>query len=153
MSVSHVTLARVLLLLPFIIPALGWIALALGLDNNIVGTGLILTFGIIYGGPPYLIFVGLAWKWMKGKSLRALENFGFRAPFFFFPLELAFCLLLIPIRNTWIVRQLHLPQVDGILDQSLTALAVFPVGYFYVVLAFVIFRIAEWLRIVRPAAA
>ena len=82
-SISHVTLARVLLLLPFIVSVLAWIGVLLDLESAIVAIGVYLSFGIMFGGPPYLIFVGLVWKWMRGKSVRALENFGFGAPFFF----------------------------------------------------------------------
>lgn len=99
---SHVAFFRGTLLLPLILPVCASILAFAGFGENIL---LISIMPLIYGGIPYLVFLFLAWKWMRGKTQRKLFFFGLLAPVLFIPFQVMFMLLLWLLQSTaWFGR-------------------------------------------------
>src|SRR5437016_1382497 len=89
-AVSHLVFFRSVLLLPFIVPFCAFGLAFAGIPNWFVLSWVALG----YGGIPYLFFIFLTWRWMRGKTRRQILAFGLLAPLLFIPFQVIFMLLL-----------------------------------------------------------
>jgi len=138
--VSHLAFFRSVLLLPFVVPLFAFGLVLAGVPNI-----LVLSWAALgYGGIPYVIFIVLAWRWMRGKTRRQISVFGLLAPVLFIPFQVIFMLSLYALRDTPLGR-----WFGGFHFRDCFEISYFVIlfGYGYAFLAFFLWGCLEYFTL------
>jgi hypothetical protein len=136
------TFIRWVLAAPVIVPMLAFPLLYVERDP-VDGSGQVLVGSAVAGLIPYLVFAAGFAAWTRDRAPREVERAAWRAPLLFLPLFAVFWLLLVTVRG-------GTGAMPMVVMLSLFAVGV---GYVYVLVTDVLYRVLERRGVIRPGPA
>ncbi len=136
------TFIRWALAAPVIVPVLGFPLLYVERDPFDM-VGQVLVGSVVVGMIPYLAFAAAFAAWTRDRAPREVERAAWRAPLLFLPLFAGFWLLLVTARS----------GTDAMPMVMMLSLFAVGVGYVYVLVADVLYRVLERRGVIRPGPA